>query len=72
MRCSTEVAGTNTGFIQESQGVKNLFYSRTVLERPAIVGDSPVDEIKQTSHWFPKYCGTREIPWESGWTITQD
>ena len=35
------------------------------MEISAKVGDSPVDEIVESSKKYPEYQGAREIPWES-------
>jgi hypothetical protein len=41
------------------------------LERGAIACDSHVTESLSVSKRYPKYYGTREIPWESGETTLQ-
>jgi len=50
--------------------VTNHHCSGTGMGWPTIEGDSPVREtIDDFSVSAPKYCGTREIPWESAGTI---
>ena len=41
------------------------------LEKPAREGESPVSVWPESEGEFPKYHGSREILWESGWTIIQ-
>ena len=40
------------------------------MGRPATQGESPVGE-KGVSSQDPEYRGTRETPWETGWTTIQ-
>ena len=62
VRCIIGVVGQNLIGMQTGQGVTNLHCRRTVLERQAIEGESPVDEtVADSCDFVPKYCGTREI-----------
>ena len=66
MRCTVGVAGRVLMEMQIRQRVTKPHRSRTVLERLAIVGDSPLGEtIVDSCGFAPKYRGTREILWES-------
>ena len=62
MRCTIGVVGQYWVGMQPGQGVTNSHCRRTVLERLAIEGESPVDEtVANSCDFVPKYCGTREI-----------
>ncbi len=41
------------------------------MEKAGIEGNTPVDEMANTSDLYPKYHGAREIPCESGGTTRQ-
>ena len=45
--------------------------NRTVLGKPTIEGESPVNEIIDISIKYPEYHETRVILWESGETTLQ-
>ena len=51
--------------------VTNQTFSRTVLERLAIKGESPVGEKWLAFRLIPEYDGTREILSEFGGTTLQ-
>ena len=51
--------------------VRNHARSRTVLERLAEDGESPVDETRMARAAVRKYHGTRETLWEAGSTTIQ-
>ena len=71
-RCAGGVAGCHRTGLQPCRRVTNPDHSRTVLERLAIDGDSPVSEMSLDSlGGTPKYHGTRGTLWESGRTISQ-
>ena len=71
MRCTAGVVGQDLMEMQIRQGVTNPYRSRTVLERLAIEGESPVSEtVAGSCDLVPKYRGTREILWESGRTTS--
>ena len=51
--------------------VSNYERSRTVLERLARDGESPVDETRMARGMVREYHGTRETLWEAGSTTIQ-
>jgi hypothetical protein len=53
------------------QGVTNRFVSRSGLERPAEVGDSPVRESDPTPGRVPEYHVEGLFMWEPGRTTVQ-
>ena len=57
--------------LQRFQGVTKYISNRTVLERLAVVGESPVDERCVSLRLVPEYDGTREILSEPGGTTLQ-
>ena len=57
--------------LQRFQRVTKYISNRTVLERLAVVGESPVDERCVSLRLVPEYDGTREILSESGGTTLQ-
>ena len=57
--------------LQRSRRVTKYASNRTVLERLAVVGESPVDERCVSLGLVPEYDGTREILSESGGTTLQ-
>ena len=57
--------------LQKSQRVTKCTSNRTVLERLAVVGESPVDERCVSLRLVPEYDGTREILSEPGGTTLQ-
>ena len=65
-RNSAGVVGLLMGFPGESYNDNGRSMERATKE-----GDSPVREIVVLLRAIPEYCGTREIPWESGRTIFQ-
>ncbi len=54
-----------------NNGVRNFFFSRTVLESLIKEGENPVSEKEGTLMRAPKYDGTREILSEPGRTTFQ-
>jgi hypothetical protein len=56
---------------QDIPRVINHQRSRTVLERLARDGESPVDETQMARAVVRKYHGTRETLWEAGSTTIQ-
>jgi hypothetical protein len=66
------VAGFRWKGLRTLRGVTKDTYSLIDMERSAVERKSRVGEIGYPSlDGIPKYHGTRETLWESGWTITQ-
>jgi hypothetical protein len=64
------VVGSAWWIIRFTVGVRKSIYSRTLLGKAAIAGESPLDEIYRSPSLYPKYRGAGGILRESGRTTS--